>query len=71
MSTQSVDPSLELSLVDDVAFRLQRQVGLRAVLFGKSTLLGIAIPTLIPIVGLLSTQGPIKEVLKKIVGAFL
>ena len=28
MSTQSADPSLALSLVDDVALRLQRQVGL-------------------------------------------
>jgi len=44
---------------------------MRAVPFGKSTLLGIAIPTLIPIIVLLSTQVPIKEVLKKIVGALL
>jgi hypothetical protein len=44
---------------------------MRAVPFGKSTLLGIAVPTLIPIVVLLSTQVPIKEVLKKIVGALL
>ena len=42
-----------------------------AVPFGKSTLLGIAVPTLIPILVLLSTQVPIKEVLKKIVGALL
>jgi hypothetical protein len=44
---------------------------MRAVPLGKSTLLGIAIPTLIPIVVLISTQVPIKEVLKKIVGALL
>jgi hypothetical protein len=44
---------------------------MKPVPFGKSTLLGIAVPTLIPIVVLLSTQVPIKEVLKKIVGALL
>ena len=44
---------------------------MRPVPFGKSTLLGIAVPTLIPILALLSTQIPIKDVLKKIVGALL
>ena len=44
---------------------------MRPVPFGKSTLLAIAVPTLIPILVLLSTQVPIKEVLKKIVGALL
>jgi hypothetical protein len=44
---------------------------MRPVPFGKSTLVGIAVPTLIPIIVLLSTQVPIKEVLKKIVGALL
>jgi hypothetical protein len=44
---------------------------MKAVPFGKSTLLGIAVPTLIPILVLLSTQVPIKDVLKKIVGALL
>jgi hypothetical protein len=44
---------------------------MRPIPFGKSTLLGIAVPTLIPIIVLLSTQVPIKEVLKKIVGALL
>jgi len=44
---------------------------MRPVPFGKSTLAGIAVPTLIPILVLLSTQVPIKEVLKKIVGALL
>jgi hypothetical protein len=44
---------------------------MKVVPFGKSTLLGIAVPTLIPILVLLSTQVPIKEVLKKIVGALL
>ena len=44
---------------------------MRAVPFGKSTLIGIAVPTLIPILVLLSTQVPIKDVLKKIVGALL
>ncbi|MFI5079378.1 MAG: hypothetical protein ACHQRO_18660, partial [Vicinamibacteria bacterium] len=39
--------------------------------FGKSTLVAIAVPTLIPILVLLSTQVPIKEILKKIVGALL
>ena len=44
---------------------------MKPVPFGRSTLLGIAVPTLIPILVLLSTQVPIKEVLKKIVGALL
>ena len=44
---------------------------MRAVPFGKSTLLGIAVPTPIPILVLLSTQVPITEVPKKIVGALL
>ena len=44
---------------------------MQTVPFGKSTLLGIAVPTLIPILVLLSTQVPIKEILKKIVGALL
>ena len=44
---------------------------MRPVPFGKSTLLAIAVPTLVPILVLLSTQVPIKEVLKKIVGALL
>ena len=44
---------------------------MRPVPIGKSTLLAIAVPTLIPILVLLSTQVPIKEVLKKIVGALL
>jgi hypothetical protein len=44
---------------------------MKPVPFGKSTLLGIAVPTLIPIIVLISTQVPIKEVLKKIVGALL
>ena len=44
---------------------------MKPVPFGKSTLLGIAVPTLIPILVLISTQVPIKEVLKKIVGALL
>jgi hypothetical protein len=39
--------------------------------FGKCTLLGIAVPTLIPIIVLLSTQVPIKEVLEKILGALI
>ena len=44
---------------------------MQAVPFGKSTLIGIAVPTLVPILVLLSTQVPIKEVLKKIVSALL
>jgi hypothetical protein len=44
---------------------------MKPVPFGKTTLLGIAVPTLIPIIVLLSTQVPIKEVLKKILGALL
>jgi hypothetical protein len=44
---------------------------MQTVPFGKSALIGIAVPTLVPIIVLLSTQVPIKEVLKKIVGALL
>ena len=44
---------------------------MQAVPIGKSTVIGIAIPTLVPILVLLSTQVPIKEVLKKIIGALL
>jgi hypothetical protein len=44
---------------------------MQAVPFGKTTLIGIAVPTLVPILVLLSTQVPIKEVLKKIIGALL
>ena len=44
---------------------------MRPLPFGKSTLLGIAVPTLVPILVLLSTQVPIKEILKKILGALL
>jgi hypothetical protein len=44
---------------------------MRPVPFGKSTLASIAVPTLIPILLLLSTRVPIGEVLKKIVGALL
>ncbi len=44
---------------------------MKPVPFGKSTLIAVAVPTLVPIIVLLSTQVPIKEVLKKIVGALL
>ena len=44
---------------------------MRPVPFGKTTLVAIAVPTLIPILVLISTQVPIKEVLKKIAGALL
>jgi len=44
---------------------------MKPVPFGKSTLFGIAVPTLIPILALLSTQVPIKDVLMKIVGGIL
>jgi hypothetical protein len=44
---------------------------MKPVPFGKSTVLGILVPTLVPILVLLSTQMPFKEVLKKIAGALL
>ena len=44
---------------------------MQAVPIGKSTVIGIAVPTLVPILVLLSTQVPIKDVLKKIIGALL
>jgi hypothetical protein len=61
----------EIGPVADTAAIYEAVSRMRAVPFGKSTLLGIAVPTLLPILVLLSTQVPIKEVLKKIVGALL
>jgi len=63
--------AVEIGPVADTLAVYEAVVRMRAVPFGKSTLLGIGVPTLIPIVVLLSTQVPIKEVLKKIVGALL
>jgi hypothetical protein len=63
--------AVEIGPVADTLAVYEAVDRMRAVPFGKSTLLGIAIPTLIPIVVLISTQVPIKEVLKKIVGALL
>ena len=61
----------EIGPVADTLTVYEAVRSMRPVPFGKSTLLGIAVPTLIPILVLLSTQVPIKEVLKKIVGALL
>jgi hypothetical protein len=61
----------EIGPVADTAGIYEAVSRMRPVPFGKSTLLGIAVPTLIPILVLLSTQVPIKDVLKKIVGALL
>ena len=61
----------EIGPVADTVALYEAVSRMRPVPFGKSTLLGIAVPTLIPILVLLSTQVPIKEVLKKIVGALL
>ena len=72
--TTADDALLQAPEIGPVAdtLALYEAVGrMKAVPLGKSTLLGIAVPTLIPIVVLLSTQVPIKEVLKKIVGALL
>jgi hypothetical protein len=44
---------------------------MKPVPFGESTVLGIAVPTLIPIIVLLSPRSRSREVLKKIVGALL
>jgi hypothetical protein len=63
--------AVEIGPVADTLAVYDAVARMRPVPFGKSTLLGIAVPTLIPIVVLLSTQVPIKEVLKKIVGALL
>jgi hypothetical protein len=61
----------EIGPVADTLALYQAVGRMKPVPFGKSTLLGIAVPTLIPILVLLSTQVPIKEILKKIVGALL
>ena len=61
----------EIGPVADTTGIYQAVSRMQPVPFGKSTLLAIAVPTLIPILALLSTQVPIKEVLKKIVGALL
>ena len=61
----------EIGPVADTQTMYNAVRNMRPVPFGKSTLIGIAVPTLVPILVLLSTQVPIKEVLKKIVGALL
>ena len=61
----------EIGPVADTLALYEAVSRMKPVPFGKSTLLGLAVPTLIPILVLLSTQVPIKEVLKKIVGALL
>jgi hypothetical protein len=63
--------ALEIGPVADTLALYDAVRRMQVVPFGKSTLIGIAVPTLIPILVLLSTQVPIKEVLKKIVGALL
>jgi len=61
----------EIGPVADTLTVYEAVRSMRPVPFGKSTLIAIAVPTLLPILVLLSTQVPIKEVLKKIVGALL
>jgi hypothetical protein len=65
LSAPEIGPVADTVSLYDAVRRMQ------VVPFGKSTLIGIAVPTLVPIIVLLSTQVPIKEVLKKIVGALL
>lgn len=75
LGRKSEDDSLlqapEIGPVADTLAIYEAVKDMRTVPFGKSTLLGIAVPTLIPIIVLLSTQVPIKEILKKIVAALL
>jgi hypothetical protein len=61
----------EIGPVADTLTVYEAVRSMRPVPFGKSTLIAIAVPTLLPILVLLSTQVPIKEVLKRIVGALL
>jgi hypothetical protein len=63
--------AVEIGPVADTLAIYEAVGRMKAVPFGKSTLVGIAVSTLVPVVVLLSTQVPIKEVLKKIVGALL
>jgi len=70
-SDDAVLQAPEIGPVADTLALYEAVSRMRPVPFGKSTLLGIAVPTLIPILVLISTQVPIKEVLKKIVGALL
>ena len=63
--------AVEIGPVADTLAIYEAVGRMKTVPFGKSTLVAIAVPTLVPIVVLLSTQVPIKEVLKKIVGALL
>jgi hypothetical protein len=65
LQAQEIGPVADTLALYDAVRRM------RPVPFGKSTLAAIAVPTLIPILVLISTQVPIKEVLKKIVGALL
>jgi len=72
--TPSDDAVLQAPEIGPVADTLALYEAVRrmqAVPFGKTTLIGIAVPTLVPILVLLSTQVPIKDVLKKIIGALL
>ncbi len=71
LADDSLLQAQEIGPVADTVGLYEAVVRMKPLPFGKSTLLGIAVPTLIPIVALLSTQFPIKEVLKKIVGALL
>ena len=61
----------EIGPVADTLTAYEAVGRMQALPFGRSTLVGIAVPTLIPILVLLSTQVPLKDVLKKIVGALL
>ncbi len=70
-SDDAVLQAPEIGPVADTLALYEAVSRMKPVPFGKSTLLGIAVPTLIPILVLISTQVPIKEVLKKIVGALL
>lgn len=65
LQAQEIGPVADTLALYDAVRRM------RPVPFGKSTLLAIAGPTLIPILVLISTQVPIKEVLKRIAGALL
>ena len=61
----------EIGPVADTLLTLRRGPSDATRALRQATLIGVAVPTLIPILVLLSTQVPIKEVLKKIVGALL
>jgi hypothetical protein len=61
----------ELGPVADTQALYEAVSRMRPLPFGRRTLAAIAVPTLIPIIALYSTQVPMREILRKILGTLL